>query len=108
MGWHFKQPMSFKPIYRKALIHAKAQGHYNLHFLTEGEVSIWMQNFRHYRWCVRHPDSTDIEAARIEAEHSIRVKAIEPNVISIVCNPIRLSTLIALNPWIDRLPMETI
>ncbi len=108
MAFHFKQPASFQPQYKSAMLYAKVYGQRILHFQSEAQAQSWMEYFRYFRWCCRQSMSTDIELRLIEDHYSIRAKLSRDNTVKLVCKPKRLSILIELNPWIDRLPMETI
>lgn len=108
MPYHFKQPNTFKPVYKSALLYAKVDGIRVMHFPTLADAEAWMSQLRYFRWCCRHANCTDHELRALETEYAFRAKLLSGNVVKIICNPKRLSMLIELNPWISELAIETI
>ena len=108
MTYHFKQPNTFKPAYKSAMLYTKAYSERILHFNQLSDAEAFMEQLRYFRWCCRHPNSTDPEMRQIEAEYSIRAKLQSDGTVKLVCKPKRLSMLIALNPWVEQLPIETV
>lgn len=108
MPYHFKQPNTFKPVYKSALLYAKVDGTRKIHFNNPTDAEAWMNQLRYFRWCCRHADCSDHELRALESDHAFRAKLLPDNVVKIICNPKRLSMLIELNPWISELAIETI